>query len=203
MVLLDDVVVAVGAAVAVASLIIVIALLSRYRALVKESTRSADLAKNLWDAMNSRLTTQDTRIVDLMARFDVYSVKRGPPPPTPTTSLPTAAPRPASRAPEAARQPSQPVSQAPAPAQAPLPQSVVATKAAEATRETRQTILRALLEGPKTANQIRDVLDMTREHTGRLMKGLYGEGLVVRNDLHKPYVYEITELGRRYLGGSA
>lgn len=207
MVLLEDVAVGLSAGVAVASLIVVFALLSRYRALVKESTRSSDLAKSLWDAMNARLTTQDARIVDLMARFEVYSVKRAPLPPTAKNTLPTpaSAQPPPSPSSGPVQQPSQPASRAPPPppppAQVPLTQSAPATKAAEATRETRHTILSALAEGPKTANQIRDVLDMTREHTGRLMKQLYGEGLVVRNDLNKPYVYEITDAGRRYLGG--
>jgi DNA-binding transcriptional ArsR family regulator len=196
MVLLDDVVVALAAGVAVASLIVVVALLSRYRALVKDATRSADLAKNVWDSMNSRLTTQDTRIVDLMARLDVYSVKRAPLPPTPPSSLAAAAPpRPVSRVPEPAQQVSRPLSQ---PA-TPPPQSVVATKEGG---KTQVRILELLTEGPKTAIQINEVLGVTREHMGRLMKTLYLEGLVVRNEQNKPYVYEITEAGRHKLSNS-
>ncbi len=194
MVLLDDIVVALAAGVAVASLIVVVALLSRYRALVKDATRSAELAKNVWDSMNSRLTTQDTRIVDLMARLDVYSVKCAPLPPTPPSSLPAAAvQRPASRAPEPAQQPSRPISQA----AAPPPQSAVATKEGG---KTQVRILQLLTEGPKTAIEINAVLGVTREHVGRLMKTLYLEGLVARNEQNKPYVYAITEAGRRNLG---
>jgi predicted transcriptional regulator len=59
------------------------------------------------------------------------------------------------------------------------------------------------MEGPKTSNQIRDIIDMTREHTGRLMKLLFTRGLVVRNDQNKPYVYEVTEAGRRYVANSS
>ena len=35
------------------------------------------------------------------------------------------------------------------------------------------------------------------------MKQLYTRGLVVRNDRNKPYVYEVTEAGRRYLSNSS
>jgi DNA-binding transcriptional ArsR family regulator len=197
LVLLDDVVVALGAGVAVASLIVVVALLSRYRALVKEATRSADLAKNVWDSMNSRLTTQDTRIVDLMARLDVYSVRRAPLPPTAQSSLPVAAPsRPVSRVPEPVRQSSQLTSQAPA---QPV-QSVPATKEGG---KTQPRILQLLKEGPKTAIEINAVLGVTREHMGRLMKQLYVDGLVTRSEQNKPYVYELTDAGRRHLEGAS
>jgi predicted transcriptional regulator len=61
----------------------------------------------------------------------------------------------------------------------------------------------ALAEGPKTSNQIRGIIGLSREHTGRLMKQLFTRGLVLRNDENKPYLYEITEPGRRYLANSA
>lgn len=204
LVLLGDIVVGLSVAVAVASLIVVFALLSKYRALVRQAEKSADLAKDVWDSMNSRLTTQDTRIIDIMAKLEVYSARQGPQPATPAKSPPAAItpPRSASRVAQPVQWASQPVSPLPPGASAAIPESAITTKAAEITKETRQTILMTLLEGPKTANQIRDVLDMTREHTGRLMKALYGQGLVARNEQNKPYVYVITDAGRRYLGAA-
>ena len=68
--------------------------------------------------------------------------------------------------------------------------------------ETERQILGLLAEGPKTSNQINAVVGKSREHMGRLLKGLFDRGLVVRNDRNKPYVYEITEVGRRHLAGS-
>ncbi|MDA4123548.1 MAG: replication-relaxation family protein, partial [Thaumarchaeota archaeon] len=60
--------------------------------------------------------------------------------------------------------------------------------------------LQALLQGPKTSNQIMVVIDRSREHTGRVMKILYEKGLVTRNtDRTRPFVYQVTESGRRYL----
>lgn len=193
MVLVDDVVVGLAAAVTTATLVVLAVLLSRYRALVKDSTKSSDLAKNLWDAMNARLITQDTRIVDLMAKVEVYSVrgKGGLPAPS-QNPVSRDVTRPMSRVEAQLSQPSQPISQPPAT----LPQS------GNATKDTDAVILRALMDGPKTPNQIRDIIGMTREHTGRLMKLLFTRGLVVRNDQHKPYIYEVTEAGRRYAANS-
>src|ERR1700689_4273383 len=88
LVLLDDVIVGLGAAVTAASLIVLATFLSKYRALVRDATKSTDLAKNLWDAMNARLITQDTRIVDLMAKVEVYSLRNIGKLPSPSTSIP-------------------------------------------------------------------------------------------------------------------
>jgi predicted transcriptional regulator len=192
LVLIDDLVVGLAAAVTTASLIVLGIFLTRYRTLVKDATKSNDLAKNLWDAMNARLTTQDTRIVDLMARVEVYQVRnrnRPIPPAAPITAQKEVT-RQVSRV---ELQPSQQISQ---------PQTTP-SQPGTATRDTLAVILRTLESGPKTPNQIRDVIGLTREHTGRLMKQLFTRGLVVRNDQNKPYVYEITEPGRRYLDNSS
>ena len=76
------------------------------------------------------------------------------------------------------------------------------TSGTEHTLEVETQILRALADGPKTSNDIKQVIAKSREHTARLMKILFEKGLVVRNDRNKPYVYEITDGGRRYLEGS-
>jgi len=77
------------------------------------------------------------------------------------------------------------------------------TRSESATKDTDADILRALVEGPKTSNQIRAIIGLSREHTGRLMKLLFTRGLVVRNDQNKPYLYEVTEPGRRYVANSS
>lgn len=199
MVLVDDVVIAFGAGVSTASLVILAFFLVRYRTLVAESRRSSELAKNLWDAMNARLTTQDARIVDLMARFEVLSVRQGAPQrpiPAPRgVTLPPTSPESQNITQPAV--PSQVVSRAQVPPPPPQRQS------AKTTNDTEATILRTLLDGPRTPNAIREVIQVTREHNGRLLKGLFDRGLVVRNEEHKPYVYEITEAGRQYLGSGA
>jgi predicted transcriptional regulator len=56
-----------------------------------------------------------------------------------------------------------------------------------------------LSEKPRTSVEIRQRFNVSREHSARLLKGLFDRGLVVRNDSGKPFVYEITEAGRHYL----
>jgi DNA-binding HxlR family transcriptional regulator len=186
--LLDDVIIGVAAAVSTTSITIMFSLLARYRKLVSEQTRSGELAKSLWESMNARLTTQDTRIVDLMARFEVYSVRKNPPTsPPPARNLATKSVE--SHKITGQRTISQPSSQL----ESPIAQSE------KVTNDTEATILRSLLDGPRTSNAIREVISVSREHNARLLKGLYERGLVLRNDEHKPFVYEITDSGRAYL----
>jgi predicted transcriptional regulator len=191
LVLLDDLIVGLGAAVTAASLVVLATLLSKYTTLVRDANKSTDLAKNLWDAMNARLITQDTRIVDLMAKVEVYSVRNSGKLPSPSTGFPAARDA-AQSISRVEQQSSQQISQP----------SSLSGQPERKSEETEMEILRVLMEGPKTSNQIREIIGRSREHTGRLMKALFGRGLVVRNDRNKPYVYEVTEAGRRYLSGS-
>jgi len=46
-----------------------------------------------------------------------------------------------------------------------------------------------------TSRDIQITLKKSREHTSRLMKKLFEEGLVQRNTETKPYTYSITEKG--------
>jgi predicted transcriptional regulator len=192
LVLIDDVVVGLAAAVTTASLVVLATLLAKYRGLVKEATKSSDLAKNVWDSMNSRLAVQDTRIIDLMARVEVYSVRKGPALPSSQAAIPPTR--------DVTRQMSRPETQMSQPMSQP---ATPVTRSEAATKDTDADILRALVEGPKTSNQIRAIIGLSREHTGRLMKQLFTRGLVVRNDQNKPYLYEITEPGRRYVTNSS
>jgi hypothetical protein len=64
---------------------------------------------------------------------------------------------------------------------------------------TERQIIEMLSEKPRTSVEIRQRFNISREHSARLLKGLFDRGLVVRNDSGKPFVYEITEVGRRYL----
>jgi hypothetical protein len=182
LVLADDLVIAAGAAVTTATLIILTMTLVRYRAAVSDANRSAQLAKNLWDSMNARLSVQDARIIDLMAKVEVYSVRKSPSP---------------SKAPIQAETPtsSTRITMVPqVPEYKPSPD--------QGAQETGTQILTALASGPKSSREIKQIIAKSREHTARLMKILYDQGMVVRNDQNKPYVYEITEAGRRYLSGT-
>ena len=180
--MIEDYLLGAGASVITASAIVLVILLSRYRSLVQDADRSSQLAKDLWDAMNSRLSVMDLRIVDLMAKVDVKVIRDGAK--IPSTSSP-------SRSALEQTTRSEKVESQPNTALTGPPQM-----------ETSGHILRILADGPKTSGQIRDMIERSREHTARLMKELYNRGLVLRNERNKPYVYEITDAGKRYLSGN-
>ncbi len=180
----EDYLLAISAAVLVASVVILASFLVRYRSLVQESAESTTLAKNVWDSMNSRFSVVDTRIIDLMAKTEVLSAKLG---------MGSVAPR--------ARQVQASPTQAEASRPAEIARRVVVPLAVitgEGT-ETESRVLQLLAGGPKTSAEIKEQVGRSREHTARLMKALFDRGLVVRNDRHKPYVYEITDQGRTYV----
>ena len=54
-------------------------------------------------------------------------------------------------------------------------------------------------EGPKTAPEIKSDIELTREHTARLMKKLYVKGYVERDEAKTPYAYRIKEEMRKIL----
>ena len=65
------------------------------------------------------------------------------------------------------------------------------------TQNTVSSILKLLSRSPMTAREIQINTKKTREHTSRLMKRLYNEGLVTRDIDNKPFLYKITDEGRR------
>ncbi len=54
-------------------------------------------------------------------------------------------------------------------------------------------------KGPKTAPEIKSDIELTREHTARLMKKLYVKGYVERDETKTPYAYRIKEEMRKIL----
>ena len=65
--------------------------------------------------------------------------------------------------------------------------------------ETQSAAMRLLSENPKDTRQLTDALRLSREHTARVMKGLFEMGFVKRDDSSKPFVYQLTDEGRNML----
>ncbi len=60
--------------------------------------------------------------------------------------------------------------------------------------ETELSVLEILaLEGPKIAPQIKEKIELSREHTARLMKKLYEEGYLERDTSKIPFKYHIKK----------
>jgi predicted transcriptional regulator len=63
---------------------------------------------------------------------------------------------------------------------------------------TVDSILR-MLELPLTSREIQRKINKSREHTSRLLKKMYSENIVMRDESLRPYKYKITDEGRRLL----
>lgn len=75
----------------------------------------------------------------------------------------------------------------------------VGDKSLHKNENTVSSILKLLSQSPMTAKEIQVNTKKTREHTSRLMKRLYNESLVTRDIGNKPFLYKITDEGRRLL----
>jgi len=66
--------------------------------------------------------------------------------------------------------------------------------------ETELTVLEFLAtEGEKTAPEIREQIELSREHTARLMKKLYEKGYLDRSSIRIPFTYHLKEEMRKIL----
>lgn len=180
------------------------ALLVRYRQVSQRINTSTDLGRDLWASLEQRLRKQDERILDVMGRLEVIQARVTTAAAVQTPAAPVPVPSEAPPVPRAANEPNvtsepgvptqQPESQGSQPSQSP----------AEPPREseldeTQVSALKLLADSPKNTRQLTDALQKSREHTARLMKQLFGMGLVARNDTSKPFVYQLTDEGKSRL----
>ena len=56
-----------------------------------------------------------------------------------------------------------------------------------------------MLEVPLTSREIQEKIKKSREHTSRLLKKLYSENIVIRDEATRPFRYKITNEGRKLL----
>jgi len=202
MALLDDAVTVTLLATAAFFVALSFGLLIRYRQASQKISSSSDLGRDLWTALEQRMKKQDERILDMMGRLEVVQSRvmtvTAAAVPATLSPLPPLTPSPAPKQakPSGATEPiravqhleSQPESQTSQP-----PSEGVALD------ETELAAIRLLGESPKNTRQLTDALAKSREHTARVMKGLFVRGLVSRNDSTKPFVYQLTEAGRRFV----
>ncbi len=78
-----------------------------------------------------------------------------------------------------------------------IPEKPVSTPKIPHIEHTNPTnyVLHLITNKAMTSRDIQITLKKSREHTSRLMKKLFEEGLVQRNTETKPYTYSITEKG--------
>ncbi len=163
-------------------------LLARYRKLAVSSNESSRLARNVWDALEGRLKRQDEHIIDLMARVEVFDSQS-------RRELSAQERKPMNRV---------SVRELPEDQTRAVARPQLAAMAEEGIGGTDMEVLRLLLPGARTSRQIDQAIGKSREHTARLLKSLFERGLLERDVGKKPFLYRLTDGGRRYLGsGSA
>jgi len=159
-------------------------LLLKYKQVSQKVNASNDLGRDLWEALEQRLKKQDEHILDMMGRFEVIQ----------------------SRVSEKSTVPVPQMAFAPMP----IGKTVSAMDVRNMTQprsrivldETELSVIKLLSVEPKSSVEIKELIGRTREHAARLMKVLFDLGLVTRDASKKPFVYQLTETGRRYLSAS-
>jgi hypothetical protein len=174
-------------------------LLLRYRQVSQRMSASSDLGRDLWDALERRMKRQDERILDMMGRLEVVQSRVV----SAATQAPPIAVQPVTPPPTVSEEKASDMSLPRVTVQ--QPESQKESRASqESHREVRLdemqlTAIKLLGESPKNTRQLTDALKKSREHTARVMKELYELNLVSRDDSTKPFVYQVSEEGRRYL----
>lgn len=160
-----------------------VGLLIRYWQISQKVNASTDLGRDLWAALEQRMKKQDERILDMMGRFEVIQ-SRYAEPSAHIGLKPTAKP-------VSAEERSTPMVEAPV---------ISIQKTSQVTLdETEVSVIKLLSGKPRSSVEIKELIGKSREHAARLMKKLFDMGLVDRNSSKKPFVYQLTESGRRYL----
>lgn len=190
-----------------------VALLFRYRRISQRISDSSDLGKDLLQSLEERLKKQDVRIVDLMARFEVVQARAMAPPAVPAPVSPIIPASSNSSVAPLAEPPSvMPGDASDVASVEPVAQPTESQPASQESRprlgrprldETEVAAVNLLRESSLNTRQITDALKKSREHTARVMKRLFDIGLVKRDDSTKPFVYQLTEEGRRFLTAGA
>jgi hypothetical protein len=161
-------------------------LLLRYRQVSQKINASADLGRDLWEALEQRLKKQDERILDMMGRFEVIQSRASEKPVTPAPQSAFAS---VSTEEKSASVMDMRVI-------TPQPKSRIVLDG------TELSVIKLLGVKPRSSVEIKELIGKTREHAARLMKILFDLGLVTRDTSKKPFVYQLTETGRRYLSAS-
>ncbi|MGD1055748.1 MAG: hypothetical protein ABR867_06670 [Nitrososphaerales archaeon] len=158
-------------------------LLLRYRQVSQKVNASTDLGRDLWEALEQRLKKQDERILDMMGRFEVIQSR--------------ASERPVLSVPEPTSKPTfteeKPALVMGTPAVPIQPKSQIVLD------DTEMSVIKLLSSKPRSSVEIKELIGKSREHAARMMKMLFDLGLVTRDDSKKPFVYQLTESGQRYL----
>ena len=188
-------------------------LLLKYRQASEVANESADLGRDLWNSMESRLRKQDERILDVMTRLDVLQARvlaAGPatqnPQPAAPVNLGVSSERAKIKEEWVASQSQREVQHVEKPESHEVPSesqqyrsSDIGVALSKQLDATQMTVVGLLGTRAMDTREITNALNKSREHTARIMKELFERGIVKRTTSEKPFTYELTDRGRGYL----
>jgi hypothetical protein len=198
-------------------------LLYRYRQVSQKMSESTDLGRDLWSSLEQRMKKQDERILDIMTRFDVVQSRMMSSQLAQASSPSSVVQQAAPGLPSAPQTPTlEPIqsdvttpekditkesrhvalsqeSQKSHEKESVVSQEAHITGVELKLEATQLAAIKLLDESSKNTRQLTDALQKSREHTARVMKGLFDLGLVRRDDSARPFVYQLTDEGRRHL----
>ena len=168
-------------------------LLLRYRQVSQRINTSTDLGRDLWTTLEQRLNKQDERILDVMTKYQVIQ-SRYEKSTLGVTQIKGPIPR---------LEPRVGVEKAP---YADTDTYGVMSRDAQirdtshiTLDKTEIAVVNLLSVKSRSSVEIKDLISKSREHTARLMKKLFDLGLVTRDSSKKPFVYQLSEDGRRHV----
>jgi len=186
---LDDLVTLLAIASSVFFVVLSFGLLLKYRDVSLKVNASTDLGRDLWEALEQRMKKQDERILDMMGRFEVIQSRFSERPVSPNVSN------------TPLTQKATPVEERPS-----LVTEAHVTSFPQTSQitldGTEMSVIKLLSAKSRSSVEIKELTGKSREHAARLMKALFDSGLVARDTSKKPFVYELTESGRRYLSAT-
>lgn|GEM_PF-1891675 len=157
--------------------IIVMYILLRYslivRRLINEYRNANDLVKSVVDSIDRKIDWYNEKILDLLYRVDVMEVKY-------SVSKKNVIPDNIDNV--ASDVIGRPVS-----------------KHHHDITEFEFDMLKLLQTGPKSSIEVQKSLGRSREHVARVMKIMFDCGYINRDENKKPFLYTITDLGKRLL----
>ncbi len=188
-------------------------LLLKYRQASEVANESADLGRDLWNSMESRLRKQDERILDVMTRLDVLQARvlaAEPAPQSPQAAAPaslgislegmqTKEGRVASRSQREIQHEERSESREVQSESQQYRSPDIAVPPSRELDATQMTVVGLLGTRAMDTREITNALNKSREHTARIMKELFEKGIVKRTTSEKPFTYELTDRGRGYL----
>ena len=189
-----------GIALSALSLTMMIHYLPKLRKVASEQRQAGEIVGMIVSELRQRLAQQDQRIMDHEVRLDVVQL-RLPKPSEQNEAGPQARRAETSEIVQEIRSimsKAAPVSSG-AVMQRDVPSMGVPFGADSVLSGSQRRIIEFLGEGPKRPREVQVAIGRSREHTARLLNELFQQGYVVRDDIKRPFVYQLSPKGQKLL----